>query len=81
MEHRTDQSVFPGAESGHGLSAPRLRSVHRAAVQCRCTLEARMHRIDNHALARGARIQYAALTNPMVNDAVTGILWLKRYVH
>lgn len=59
---------------------PRWGSVHRAAAQCRRALEARMRRIDNHALARGASIQYAALTNPTVNGAVTGILWLRRYV-
>lgn len=59
-------------------ASPRLGGARRAAAQCMRMLGPRMRRIDERALARSARIQYAALTNPMVNGAVAGLLWLRR---
>ncbi|PAU70240.1 glycosyltransferase [Bifidobacterium italicum] len=55
----------------------RLRDVRRACAQCMRTLRPRMHSVDRHALSRGERLRYAALTDPVMNGAMAALLWLK----
>ena len=69
---------FQELKAAIGQASSRWGSAHRAAMQCMRMLGTRMRRVDKRALARNARIQYAALTNPLVNAAVVGLLWLRR---
>lgn len=55
----------------------RLRDVRRACAQRMHTLRPRMRSVDRHALSRGERLRYAALTDPVMNGAMAALLWLK----